>query len=318
MKRSRHCQFPGFRTQAVVLLTAATGFSVAHAANPVNVIFSAENALYGAGYDIGRADGWYDNKLRAAVRNYQDKTGLPTNGDLDSQTLKALGIHTTAKTTVNSNAVASREDAMAALGLSELNLRPRPQAVVKMVPRREAKPEPSAQLVSAPQETGTEEPPATAEAPASKPPEPIDDSDDKIFDSHLVKKATSTPSEVPLSAPTAILAVVSESPSKTAPAPEPETKVVDSAPPANKKPVTAVAVVAVEADDSPAQQLPAEPTGTASLEPEIEPEIDVTVAEQTAGTDNPAATNQPAKEPRRSTGGGFFRALFDFFFGWLV
>lgn len=313
MKRSRHCQVPGFRTQAAVLFTAAMGFSAAHGASPVNVIFSAENALYGAGYDIGRADGWYDNKLRAAVRNYQDKTGLPSSGDLDSQTLKALGVNTTAKATVSSNAVASREDAVAALGLPELNLRLRPQAVAKMVPRTEPKPEPSAPLIEAPRETGTEEPPASAEASASKPPEPIDDSDNKTIYSQLVKNETSTPSEAPSSSSPAVLGVVSESSSETAPAPESETEIVDSVPPANQKPVTAVAVVAVEAD-GPLTQLPAEPTSTDPLEPETE----VTVTEQTAGTGNPAATNQPENKPRRSTGGGFFSALFDFFFGWLV
>ncbi len=297
MKRSRHCQVPGFRTQAAVMLTAAMGLSAAHAASPVKVIFSAENALYGAGYDIGRADGWYDNKLRGAVRDYQDKTGLATSGDLDSQTLKALGVKATANAPISSNAVASRKDAVAALGLPELELRSGPRPVTKTEPQPKPEPEHPAQLYQTNQDSGAEEASVVARPTIKKSAKSVAKPPvDKEEYQPVITETSTYVEDEPLEIP-ATLTAVSEPVAETSPAPESETKVIDSSLPANTKPVTAAEVATVEADNS---------------------EAATAVAEQADSIDNTSIDNPPANEPRRSTGGGFFSVLFDFFFGWLV
>ncbi len=116
MSHSRFARAPGFAALAVSVSFCA----VAAQAGPVETIYSAENALYGAGYDIGKADGWMDNTLRSAIRQYQSgHDELQATGNLDPQTLSALGITLGSNSTVSGNDVADRTAAMAALGLSE-------------------------------------------------------------------------------------------------------------------------------------------------------------------------------------------------------
>ncbi len=116
MSHSRFTRTPGLAAIAVsASLSAATA-----QAGPVEIIYSAENALYGAGYDIGKADGWMDDTLRSAIRRYQSRTDeLKATGNLDPQTLSALGIAHGDTGTISDNAVPNRNAAMAALELGE-------------------------------------------------------------------------------------------------------------------------------------------------------------------------------------------------------
>jgi peptidoglycan hydrolase-like protein with peptidoglycan-binding domain len=51
-----------------------------------DMIQQAQVQLKVAGYDPGRADGIFDEKTSAAVRQYQAANGLPTSGLLDQPT----------------------------------------------------------------------------------------------------------------------------------------------------------------------------------------------------------------------------------------
>lgn len=134
----------------------------------VQTVFAAENALYGAGYSIGQADGWIDDKLRAAVRQYQsERSSLSATGELDSQTLTALGISGRNAQLMGDNEVPSREAARKELGLMVASA---PATAPKAEPRPApaAKPEPVAK--SQPQPESKPEP-VVASAPAAKVPE---------------------------------------------------------------------------------------------------------------------------------------------------
>jgi len=77
-------------TAAAVL---ASFCAVAAQAGPAETIYSAENALYGAGYEIGKADGWMDNTLRSAIRQYQSSSDeLQATGNLDPQHYQRWGL----------------------------------------------------------------------------------------------------------------------------------------------------------------------------------------------------------------------------------
>jgi peptidoglycan hydrolase-like protein with peptidoglycan-binding domain len=51
-----------------------------------DMIQQAQVQLKVAGYDPGRADGIFDEKTSAAVRQYQAANGLPVSGQLDEPT----------------------------------------------------------------------------------------------------------------------------------------------------------------------------------------------------------------------------------------
>ena len=53
-----------------------------------------QNALKAKGYDVGPSDGVWGENTANALRNFQDKQGL-SGGQLNSQTLSALGIDST-------------------------------------------------------------------------------------------------------------------------------------------------------------------------------------------------------------------------------
>ncbi len=111
---------PGRRSAAILataLLLSNAPLGFAQAGQTEQVIFSAENALYGAGYDIGRADGWFDNDLRSAVRAYQKANALAVSGKLDNPTLSALGVKAGSVQTVSGNALSSRAQSLKALEL---------------------------------------------------------------------------------------------------------------------------------------------------------------------------------------------------------
>ena len=116
MSQLRFTRAPGITAVAAL----ASFWAVTAQAGPAQTIYSAENALYGAGHEIGKADGWMDNTLRAAIRRYQSSDDeLQVTGNLDPETLKALGVAPEGNNTISDNAVGDRKSAMAALGLSD-------------------------------------------------------------------------------------------------------------------------------------------------------------------------------------------------------
>lgn len=171
MTRSQSSRRPGFRSPVIAILTAAACLGTAQAAEPEKIIFAAENALYGAGYDIGRADGWIDEQLRTAIRAYQDKNGLQTNGNLDAATLEALGVAKTSSATIAANSVGSRKASMAKLGLSlpeQVAQTPLPD--IKTAEKQVATADTSKQ----PEVTIEEKAPSEPQAPTPDPtPEPV-------------------------------------------------------------------------------------------------------------------------------------------------
>jgi peptidoglycan hydrolase-like protein with peptidoglycan-binding domain len=297
MTRIHPDQKPCFlRGPAIVLLAAATGFGTAQAAEPERVIFAAENALYGAGHDIGRADGWLDNQLRAAIRAYQRENGLQTNGNLDADTLKALGINVPSGGTISANSVGSRTASMEGLGLSL----PKPEPVTPKVAT--AEPEP----VLEPTRQADQQSPGKAQ-PAKNP--KTEDPLDQIVTNETSKPVEDEALDEPeVAISNTVEIAVAESPQPNPevspePSPEPKPEIVDKAPTATN----------VEKDPVLAQ-IPTEPTSAG----QSERETTKTEPSRTEQIDTAAPENQTVADRPRSSGGGFFSALFDFFFGWLV
>lgn len=266
----------------IVLSIAVAGSALAEA-NSVNVIYASENALYGAGYDIGRADGWMDETLRRAVRDYQTRAGnLSVTGDLDSATLSALGISETSGRAVSGNVVASKAEALAALGMSAKSTdstprpqrQPKPAFSVQELPV-EPKPEPvRKQALSNPT-------PATAKVVAKAKPAPTNPVE---VTPPVVEARPQTPK---------VVAAPSE-----APVPEPVAPAAPSSPPSPE-----VAELA--------SQQPEEPAGADQPEASDGP---TSVAEEVEATSQAASTEvKPEKKSRN-----IFGTLFDFLFGWMV
>lgn len=70
------------------------------AAAPSPLVRSAQQSLNDKGFDAGAADGQWGPKTEEAVRSFQNAKGLPASGQLDSQTIAALGIAQPAEGTV--------------------------------------------------------------------------------------------------------------------------------------------------------------------------------------------------------------------------
>ncbi|MTJ00138.1 MAG: peptidoglycan-binding protein [Marinobacter adhaerens] len=262
------------------MLTAAAGLGTAQAAEPEKVIFAAENALYGAGHDIGRADGWIDEQLRTAIRAYQGKNGLQTNGNLDAATLEALGVSKTSSATIAANSVGSRKASMAKLGLSL----PEPAPSSPAVARAEPEPEPAPQPVATPTRTPSEK---VAQTPST---------DIKTPDKQVATGDTSKQPEV------TIEEKAPSEPQAPTPDPTPEPVVAEvTTPEVNEEPDPVLA------------QLPTEPTSAGYAEQEATDTRKAQPIEEETTASTPTAAEKP-----QSTGGGFFSKLFDFFFGWLV
>ena len=286
----------GIRGSVIAMLTAATCLGTAHAAETEKVIFAAENALYGAGHDIGRADGWMDEQLRSAIRAYQAKNGLQTNGNLDTATLKALGVTRISSATITANSVGSRKAAAAQVGLSL----PEPAPSTPAVARAEPKPAAVSEPTPAPIQESSERSEPTP-SPGIEP-----DSKQIVTTDTSGKPEVKTEKPVAKAAPTTPEPVASEPPAPTPapdPAPQPEPAVAEETmPEATKEPDPVLA------------QLPTEPTSAGAAEPEA---TDTKTGQPIEG-DTTAPTNAAVADNPQSTGGGFFSVLFDFFFGWLV
>ena len=160
--RRRLVVAPFFKSASVTAALMACPL-LAQAAS-VQTVFSAENALYGAGYSIGQADGWIDDSLRAAVRQYQaERPGLSATGELDSPTLAALGISGSRSQLMGGNVVADQEAARKELGLT-----------LASAPKPAPAPEPE-QPAATPEPVAEPEPAVFSVAKVSKPiakPEP--------------------------------------------------------------------------------------------------------------------------------------------------
>jgi peptidoglycan hydrolase-like protein with peptidoglycan-binding domain len=59
--------------------------------NPQSVR-AAQQALKQQGFDVGQVDGQMGPETESALRQFQQSKGLPQSGNLDQQTLSALGV----------------------------------------------------------------------------------------------------------------------------------------------------------------------------------------------------------------------------------
>lgn len=294
MSHSRFTRMPGF------LAALTVSFCAVAQADPADTIFAAENALYGAGYDIGKADGWMDDPLRSAIRKYQSgQEGLQATGDLDPQTLSALGIAVKDGDAVTGNTARSREGAMAEAGISKQRFgSPSATQPVAVAPEPEVKPEPAPVSIEAP----------TLEEEAAPVPDAILATDDNPViqpEPETAQASMQAPktAEEPESKPVAVAAA--EEPSIVE-----ETSTVEKLSTVDAAPSVALNVPSEATEETSTDvdyQLPEEPT--ASDNPEISESLQAT----RSSSDNTSESTTVAK-----SSGGFFSSLFDFLFGWLI
>lgn len=296
----------------------------------VQTVFSVENALYGAGYDIGKADGWIDDDLRAAVESYQSsQSGLAATGELDGDTLAALGINSGSISLAGGNRVATRDAALAALGLTENDFkrssRPEKRPIVadkapepvKQVVRKADKPEPKPEPVTVaenPQPVDVQKP---SVARQDNPAESGSDKQSKVASATQQQAVPATTSKAstpernePDSQPVQVAAVSSlNNNSASAPESSVQSTVQDGAGENAGKSIGAnetsgsvksqeVAQVSPEPNETEAM-LPQEPTAAGVAQDE----------EQTAA--------QIEAQPARNLGDAISR-VFDFLFGWMA
>ncbi len=294
MSHSRFTRMPGF------LAALTVSFCAVAQADPADTIFAAENALYGAGYDIGKADGWMDDTLRSAIRKYQSgQEGLQATGDLDPQTLSALGIAVKDGDAVTGNSARSREGAMAEAGISKQRFgSPSAKQPVAVAPEPEVQREPAPVSIEAP----------TLEEEAAPVPDAILATDDNPViqpEPETAQASMQAPqtAEEPESKPVAVAAA--EEPSIVE-----ETSTVEKLSTVDAAPSVALDVPSEATEETSTDvdyQLPEEPT--ASDNPEISESLQAT----RSSSDNTSKSTTVAK-----SSGGFFSSLFDFLFGWLI
>ncbi|MBW4933115.1 peptidoglycan-binding domain-containing protein [Marinobacter sp. F4206] len=302
-----------FTQHALIISLALTASTLSHA-NTVKVIFAAENALYGAGYDIGRADGWMDSSLKKAIRQYQDRSDhLRTSGVLDSDTLTSLGIHHKAGTTISGNTVGKKGDALSALGISNAA----PEQAAKAEPKREKIVAKAFTVPLAPEPDGQPEPDKAAEkpepAPASNPaPANVIAEDEAKPEVEATQEALSKPATTV----TSKVAEIDSTPDEESP-PTVQNKsqsYVDHQDPVvtadvTEPPVKAAAPSSAETaqQDDPSAQLPDEPTAAGMP--------------QQASTEVQAGKSKEVPEAQAEATGdnrSIFGTLFDFLFGWMA
>lgn len=294
------------------LVVAAASFCAVAQAGPAETIYAAENALYGAGYNIGKADGWMDNTLRSAIRQYQSSNNeLQATGSLDPQTLSALGIAVTDNGTVSGNVVPNPEAAMVALGMDEQRFgSSTARRPVTQAPEPEALSEPEPEPEPEPVQVSKEEPEVVmavadsqvppASEPATENQETASPSEDEVI---LVEAEEPAPDPV-ANEPTEQTepSATTEATVQTAePTPKPEPQEVTTP---EEAPVE-VAAIEEPADTDP--DLPDEPTAAGIPE---DPEPAQVARSSTQATSEPSASTQSS--------GGFFSSIFDFLFGWLI
>ncbi|MGM0767667.1 MAG: peptidoglycan-binding protein [Pseudomonadota bacterium] len=308
MQRSRFHTVCGVHAQAALLAAAVVTAPSVMAKGPLETIFSAENALYGAGYDIGRADGWIDQRLRGAIRKYQsEQDELTVSGNLDPGTLKALGVHSSTDQVISQNAVANRSQALAALNLQKAH-RPAPAPKPVDVARPEPAPEPEPEVAAAAAEPAAV-PVGEPAQPAAKVPEP-----------EVVSMASgpAPDSQPEAEAAPEVAAEIADKEKPSSPEKQPDIETISKKPEVNPDRESAVReVAAVEAEPVPRQtgKTPA-PSGAPDTSQGDSEVVASLPAEPTAA--GPATPARAAEAPRTQSSGGFFSSLFDFLFGWLV
>lgn len=284
-------------------------------ASPVETVYSAENALYGAGYDIGVADGWIDEPLRNAISNYQShRRGLKPTGRLDAATLSALGVGLKRDNAISGNEVSNRIAALAALGLEE-NLLPASAEAA------DASPEPvQAEPVSEPEPVHSA---VIAEEPAEARKTPV-----------VAETMDIEPEAQPVNSKKAgPESEASSSESHAALTQSPLIAVADPAEPveARSEPASTESVTVADAErrEPTTEATVEEPSGD-PVEAQPEPEM---VVDRSADNDfeipeEPTAAGKPSPDTAETAGmvqtnhsvssRGFFGSLFDFLFGWLI
>ena len=70
----------------------AMGSTSDEQSNPT-LVRSAQQALKQKGYDVGSIDGQLGPSTESALRQFQQKEGLPQSGNLDQETLSKLGVN---------------------------------------------------------------------------------------------------------------------------------------------------------------------------------------------------------------------------------
>ncbi|WP_166259218.1 peptidoglycan-binding domain-containing protein [Marinobacter salicampi] len=285
--------------------------------SPVEAIYAAENALYGAGYDIGVADGWIDDPLHNAIANYQsDRRGLKSTGQLDAATLSALGVGLKPDNVISGNEAPNRNAALAALGLEESAMPTPTEAAdaapepVKAEPVSEPEPDPVPSAVIAEEPAEVREVPAVAEtmhiereAQPVNPKKPEPESEASSSDP---RAALSQSPLVAVADPTEPVEPRSE-PAST----ESET-VADTE---TREPTT----------DATVEKPPGTPVET---QPESEVIVDGSADNDFVIPEEPTAAGKPSPDTTETAGAvqtshsvssrGFFGSLFDFLFGWLI
>lgn len=291
----RRLAVPHLLKSASVAATVMACPLLAQAAS-VQTVFAVENALYGAGYSIGQADGWIDDKLHAAVRQYQaDRPGLNATGELDSPTLAALGISDNRPQLMSGNLVASREAAKKELGLKMMASIPKaaPETASKAAPEPEPKPEPRVAKVS---KTAAQPQPEKAPEPAPRAaPEPVEQPE---------------PQQVAKAQPVAL--------------PEPTRKQAEPEP--TSEPIKIVARERASEREEPnsllaeaTQAAPEETVNVVSVNDAVEKEA-AAPQESTAAGLNPEAVNSEAASESQppDSQGNVITKVFYFLFGWMV
>ena len=294
MSHSRFTRMPDF------LAALTVSFCAVAQADPADTIFAAENALYGAGYDIGKADGWMDDTLRSAIRKYQSgQEGLQATGDLDPQTLSALGIAVKDGDSVTGNTARSREGAMADAGISKQRFGSTSATQpVAVAPEPEVQREPAPVSAEAP--TLEEEAAPVPDAILATDDNPVIQSEPETAQTSMQAPQTA---EEPESKPVAVAAA--EEPSIVE-----ETSTVEKLSTVDAAPSVALDVPSEATEETSTDvdyQLPQETTTSG------DPEISESLQATRSSSDNTSESTTIAK-----SSGGFFSSLFDFLFGWLI
>lgn len=305
-------------------IAAAIIFSLPATAQaaPADVIFAAENALHGAGYDVGQADGWLDNDLRLAIRRYQSGTdGISNTGNLDGDTLSALGIASTGEV-ISDNALPNRKAALAALDLRPAAPDPRPSQQVVKTPPLEPKPEPEQEIRKAPEPEPAPVKVEVASAPAETrqlteaTPETRESSSPAVFQKTEAPVASSPEpavAEGPLETPAATPAETTVV--RTQKAPEPAPQIETAA-----QPVSQVKVTASEEEPSPAMENKSGNAPSSDALAAVDTTASPDASEEYASEVETAAVVNTAEQPAEAqkNGNGFFGNMFNLLFGWMI
>jgi len=68
---------------------------------------AVQQSLNNQGYDAGKVDGRWGPKTAAALKKFQGDHGLPANGQIDAQTISALGITQPAESSTTGSAAST-------------------------------------------------------------------------------------------------------------------------------------------------------------------------------------------------------------------